>query len=385
MSELANHAEKRADFRWHLLATVSVLSLAVPLAENALANEDDQPTVWIEAGARLDELSNQQESFSPSFVPNLLQNPFTPPTQVEKPPHYSIGEEARITFVPPQANWTFSVALRYGRANSSGNRHEETSISPVATQSMPSIGYHVSNAAPPQARRFADTVSRTDESHAVLDFLAGRDVGLGIFGKNGSSSINFGLRIAQFHSHSTGSIGGDPNFSVSYKYFGSPDGPHRKFPKANDWDIYGATIERSHSFTGIGPSLEWNFNAALAGQPDGASLSFDWGVNGALLFGRQKARVHHETSAHHGSKYHKYGPLPTTYQTGHDSVRSRSVIVPNVGGYAGFSLRFPNAKVSLGYRADAFFGAMDGGIDARKTYDRDFYGPFASVSIGLGG
>jgi len=61
------------------------------------------------------------------------------------------------------------------------------------------------------------------------------------------------------------------------------------------------------------------------------------------------------------------------------------VIVPNIGGFAGLSLRFPNAKVSFGYRADAFFGAMDGGIDARKTYDRDFYGPFATISIGLGG
>jgi hypothetical protein len=65
--------------------------------------------------------------------------------------------------------------------------------------------------------------------------------------------------------------------------------------------------------------------------------------------------------------------------------RSRSVVVPNVGGFVGMSLRFPNAKVSLGYRIDAFFGAMDGGIDTRKTYDRDFYGPFATISIGLGG
>jgi hypothetical protein len=61
------------------------------------------------------------------------------------------------------------------------------------------------------------------------------------------------------------------------------------------------------------------------------------------------------------------------------------VIVPNIGGFAGLSVRFPNAKVSLGYRADAFFGAMDGSIDVRKTYDRDFYGPFATISIGLGG
>jgi hypothetical protein len=66
-----------------------------------------------------------------------------------------------------------------------------------------------------------------------------------------------------------------------------------------------------------------------------------------------------------------------------DHTRSRNVTVPNIGGFAGLSFKYPNAKVSLGYRADFFFGAIDGGIDARKTYDRSFYGPYATVSIGL--
>jgi hypothetical protein len=30
-----------------------------------------------------------------------------------------------------------------------------------------------------------------------------------------------------------------------------------------------------------------------------------------------------------------------------------------------------------------FFGAMDVGIDARRTADRDFHGPFARISIGF--
>jgi hypothetical protein len=75
----------------------------------------------------------------------------------------------------------------------------------------------------------------------------------------------------------------------------------------------------------------------------------------------------------------------TNYSPPHHHTRSRAVTIPNVGGFAGFSVKFPNAKVSLGYRADLFFGAIDGGIDARKTYDRAFYGPFASFSVGLGG
>ncbi len=79
-----------------------------------------------------------------------------------------------------------------------------------------------------------------------------------------------------------------------------------------------------------------------------------------------------------------YGADPICFHaTPHD--RSRTVIVPNVGGFLGVSFRYPNAKVSLGYRADFFFGAMDTGIDARHTVDRNFYGPFATISIGLGG
>ena len=70
---------------------------------------------------------------------------------------------------------------------------------------------------------------------------------------------------------------------------------------------------------------------------------------------------------------------------GRSGARSRSVVVPNVGGFAGISVRYSDAKLSLGYRGDFFFGAMDGGIDARDARNRSFHGPFATVSIGLGG
>ena len=60
-------------------------------------------------------------------------------------------------------------------------------------------------------------------------------------------------------------------------------------------------------------------------------------------------------------------------------------VVPNLGGFAGFSVKYPNAKVSFGYKADFFFGAMDGGNDVRRVEDIGFHGPYASASIGLGG
>jgi len=66
--------------------------------------------------------------------------------------------------------------------------------------------------------------------------------------------------------------------------------------------------------------------------------------------------------------------------------RGKQVIVPNIGGFASLSYRAGDrAKFALGYRADIFFGAIDGGIAARKPENVGFYGPFASVSIGIGG
>ena len=61
------------------------------------------------------------------------------------------------------------------------------------------------------------------------------------------------------------------------------------------------------------------------------------------------------------------------------------VAVPNVGALFGISYKYQNAKISFGYRADEFFGAMDGGIDTHKSENRGFNGPYATISIGLGG
>lgn len=46
---------------------------------------------------------------------------------------------------------------------------------------------------------------------------------------------------------------------------------------------------------------------------------------------------------------------------------------------------FDNAKLSLGYRGDFFFGALDSGIDTARRKTVGFYGPFATISFGFGG
>jgi hypothetical protein len=272
-------------------------------------------------------------------------------------------------------------------------KHQETApASAESLLSVPLLGYYSKGVVAPLSRRFADSRTRTDESHAVMDFKVGRDVGLGLFGALSQSQFDFGIRLAQFSSKSTAEIGANPDFRFSYKYstvLPPPLPPLSGFFKipAQSWHLYDSQFEISRSFRGIGPSVGWDASATVLGNPDNTELTFDWGVNASVLFGRQKVKGHHETRD-------RYRPtetmgtfnnplLTTIYNLPHPVARSRSVTVPNVGGFAGICVRFPNAKVSLGYRADLFFGAIDGGIDARKTYDRAFYGPFASFSIGL--
>jgi len=110
-------------------------------------------------------------------------------------------------------------------------------------------------------------------------------------------------------------------------------------------------------------------------------LTFDWGVNAALLFGKQRTDTYHQSATIYYTQLYSRSPiahLPV------NSVRSRNVTVPNVGGVAGVSIRFPNAKISFGYRADVFFNAFDGGWDQRNSQNRLTAGPYASISIGLG-
>jgi hypothetical protein len=143
------------------------------------------------------------------------------------------------------------------------------------------------------------------------------------------------------------------------------------------------------SFRGMGPSFQWEASAALLGDKWDGELSLDWGVQGALLFGRQRAKLDHKTQAYHQPYtyyiwYRGWG-YTKTYDNPHPANRSRSVTVPKLGGFAGLSWRTTHAKVSFGYRYETFLNAMDAGIDARKTSNVTFSGPYASFSIGLGG
>lgn len=386
MSELINNQQNGNNgFRWHLLATVSSLAMLGILAPHASnAAEADRPTVWIELGGQLERIDGGEQPFAPTFSVAAPRPSFEQETlpSLERPSRYSFGGTGKISFEPEGSDWIFAASVRYGRSNGQRHVHQQSQL---VTQFTIFNSAHTAT-----GTNFTDAKVGNSESHAILDFQAGKDIGLGLFGRGGSSVVNVGVRFAQFTAQSHATLRARTNFDFNFRKLYCCT-----FPLVQHTD-YAGYASSHRNFHGVGPSLSWDASARLAGDKDSSEVFLDWGINAAVLFGRQKAEGAHHTSAHFYSKYKAslgtgaplagyallYGPDPA-HNRAH--IRSHSVVVPNVGGFAGLSFRYANAKVSMGYQADFFFGAMDGGIDTRKTNDRNFHGPFATISIGLGG
>src|SRR5450755_1857725 len=105
MSDSMNTPLNRNTIRRQLLSTVSVLTLigSVYGIGSANADDEDQPTFWIELGGQADALTGQGEPFTPPFMAANAGVPvFSPvsPLAAQKPSGYSFGEEGKISFQP---------------------------------------------------------------------------------------------------------------------------------------------------------------------------------------------------------------------------------------------------------------------------------------------
>ena len=365
MSELIQKHDNRATIRWKLLTGVSALALTayVSSADVAIAGDTSQPPIWITLDGQFAQQKNDLEVFNPDF---LKSSPFAAELHLglEKAPPNIWNKGAAITFQPEGSDWVLSAGIQYGK---NSRKEERNQITPHAAYK------YFYNA-------YQDPLSYGSESHTILDFQVGKDVGLGRFGSDGRSVVSAGVRFAQFKSATNVDIKSQPtNFSAYTSH-------------ARYYHFY-ADFAAKRKFSGIGPSLSWDASADIAGNPSAGRITLDWGVNGSLLFGRQSTSTSHRTKENKivfntihppsppGTGAHARVPV---YNHPYSSSRSKRVTVPNLGGFAGVSIRYEDAKISFGYRADMFFGAIDGGIDARKTENRGFNGPYLSLSVGIG-
>jgi hypothetical protein len=237
-----------------------------------------------------------------------------------------------------------------------------------------------------KARHYTNYVIQANdnkEAHVILDFQVGKDIGIGLFGDRTESLFSIGARYAQMNMSSKGHVYAAP----AVRFYGI----HRR----NAFGKYGynifayhqnsaSTLERHSSFQGFGPSLSWSNTTGLLGDPADGQIALDWGANAAVLFGRQKVKVNYTTMARSGVHYSSFSAFSSQHNAVHRT-QSRRVTVPNIGGFAALSYRFTNAKLSMGYRADFFFGALDRGLDTHSSKTNGYHGPFATISVGLGG
>lgn len=383
MSELITDNYK-GDFRLGLMTTACALALLASAADADFAKAEDaeRPTVWIELGGQLERAGGTGDRFTAPFM-TLAPTPepykFASPLDAVRAPRYAIGGEGKISFEPEGTNWVFSAAIRYGRSN--GNKtakHQTDHLQYLCS------GTFCTGPVMPTAPAFVKASAKHRESHSILDFMVGKDVGLGMFGHLADAVLSAGVRYAQFSATSDVKVYAVPTVAL-YNAFPIPGPVYIPGRKFNSFRLSGNDERNFHA---VGPSISVSGSTPVVGTPDTTELEFDWGGNAAVLFGRQRTRAYHQTLASQYRSaiiFHPRTYAPLYPSRSHAAARTRSVTVPNVGAFAAISLKFPNAKVSLGYRGDFFFGANDAGIDARKEDTLSFHGPYATISIGLGG
>lgn len=346
MRELINKADDRAATRWKLLTGASALALVTYISSSGAAGaaNSGRPLIWFEASGQFDQLDDNQTNWIPQFVPGYPVGPLADQyTAIQRNPKTGFDADASIAFQPEDSDWSFRAAIRIGKARQPGSVM---------------VSHHLSSHGKYSTRY--DASSHKNESHQIVDFQVGKDVGLGGAEWNAESTVRVGVRIADLRSRS--------NFHVSTNV--PISGGHTAF---ND-----ASSRASRRFAGLGPSIAWDASVPIAGTAQDGQLAVDWTAAASLLFGRQRAKV--ETRATYQGQYQGGQKAQTQYTY----ARHKNVTVPNLGASLGVSYRWSTARVSLGYRADFFFNAIDGGIATASKENRGFFGPYAAISIGIG-
>ena len=393
MSESVN--TRRSGSRFHLLTSVSSIALLATVLSIGPASAGDEPALWIELGAQSEQVLGT-DAFALPFNGAIPAAGMTGPSAGVLNLSASNGEHGKITFRPDGADLVFSASVTYGRSHGKdriGKIHllpttafEAYHLSRTPVGSYPFYLTQLKTAKVIESGVTGDTVS--SETHAILDFSAGKDVGLGMFGHGSTSVFGVGARFTNFKSLlDISNVAGDLDNSFRETHATYVRGSHtRRITRASEiWHTFSGSAKISHEFKGVGPSVYWDASVPLSGDEKRSGvLTLDWGINAALLFGKQKSKEQHQSA----SAYNCYGPLCNAQQvqyaphSGHSS-RTKNVTVPNLGGFVGASYRAGGFKASIGYRADWFFGVFDSGLGASHKADRGYFGPFASIGVGL--
>jgi len=340
------------------------------------------------------------ERFAPPYS-RLFNADFPMPDDGQSDLDQGGGGGVRLTYAPAQGPWSVSASIRYGRAVGQATPHAQQAlgvscITIFGTRRLcrnPSTGEQTLNGEPKYDAaggkyNFYDAAVANQESHANADFMIGRDFGLGSASEpRMSSTLRAGLAYARVDSSTDLVMHVRPDIYVPAEMTFPPQPP---LPETHLHRL-NAEMQAHRQFTGAGPSLMWDSGIALTGDTEQSGrIGVDVGLGASVLFGRQIAQVReHLMGAYTGAvgfggSWDSVDFTPP-YDTTLTHNRSKSATVPVANARLGLSYELGRLKLSGGYRWERYFNVIDAGVAERKTYDRQFDGPYMKVSIGFGG
>ncbi|HEX5776671.1 MAG TPA: TonB-dependent receptor, partial [Caulobacteraceae bacterium] len=361
-----------------------------PLGSLFGEREGGGPYPWtVEIGGAAARFDAPMETFRPAFTQTFtspeLPFPFHPQ---EEDLDWGDSREIKISYGWPGAAWRASASMRRSESNGA--------VRAVPLQKMDG-GYSFNDDFVvnypqyaylhfyiPGGTNYASTEARRREEHTLVDFMVGRDLGLGGGLK---SQLSLGIRYAQFKSSSRLRLSGisehddlRPENIAKYSYI-------------NDIHRYESSMEARREFEGSGPAIAWEAAMPFLGGERTGRLNLDVGATAGAFFGKRTASVQYQitdTILEHNPILvlgldKPYRVISSTSLPPFTRNESDSTTIYSVGANLGVSYEIQRFKFSGGYRWERFFDAIDGGIEERKTYDRTIDGPYFKIAVGFGG
>jgi hypothetical protein len=273
------------DLRRNLLGTASAVALLAlsQTPEQARADDASGQHIWLDLTGQYSMTSGQGTVFGEPFDDDPLHGGVYPQVRVRGPG----GGDGTISLTLQQDEWYFNLSFNYGRTGTSRDSFLRTFSTPHKFGTT---------------EGFAAGSVRHSESHKLVDFTVGQDVGLGMFGMDGTSILSAGVRWANFDGTTIG------DFAYASKYH------HITGNNTFFYGPYAFHREMHSTFNGIGPMISWKGSAPF----EGSDFSFEWGANAAILFGKHSV---------HGFNAPDF---------------SRGATVTQVGGSLGFGWHCPD-------------------------------------------
>ncbi|MGE5565218.1 MAG: TonB-dependent receptor domain-containing protein [Parcubacteria group bacterium] len=354
----------------------------------------------VEIGGEVQHQDDRSTAAVPEVATNVLSALPLPSDVQHRPTDWGDERSIKLTYAPQGSSWFVSGAYRYGRTNNATTRlHKQLEGDKVCAAPLSGPLAYIGNAycdptyslfgGPPGQYyspahfltpvTWSDNNARNHEEHEIVDFVVGKEVGLGAEGSHGH--IAAGVRYAHVDS--------DSQFDF---YAGTEQHPEGWklwwLGYTSNRSRYEAHVSANREFSGAGPVVSWDAGVPLMGTEQTGRLNVDWSVTGGVLFGRQHAALSDQEQGGYYVGYHDIWPLPPARPmdvVDRKIARSNSASVPVLDLSLGLSYEIQRLKLSTGYRWERYFNAIDGGVQDHKSYDRTIDGPYFKIAVGFGG